>query len=222
MSFTDLITNYYPQFLSGMGETLILTLLSLLIAMILGLVTCFFNLSKFKILRIIAAIYVDLIRGTPILVQAFFIYFGLTQALNFRMPAFTAAIIVLSLNAGAYSSEIFRSGIKAINKGQMEAARSLGMSYWRAMYRVVLPQAFRIVVPSLVNQFIITLKDTSILSVIGLVEITKTGQLIIANNFESFKTWTIVAICYLIIIIPLSRIAKALERSMANGKSGSK
>lgn len=218
MSFLELVSDYYPRFLTGIGMTLGMTLFSLILAMILGLVSCLFAISNVKILRGISHVYVDLIRGTPLLVQIFMIYFGLTSALQFRMPAFTAAVIVLSLNAGAYSSEIFRSGIAAVNKGQMEAARSLGMPYSKAMYRVILPQAFRIVVPSLVNQFIITLKDTSILSVIGVVEITKTGQLIIANNFESFKTWCIVAICYLIVILPLSKFSKMLERRLANGK----
>ena len=131
----------------------------------------------------------------------------------------TAGIITLSLNAGAYLSEIFRSGILAVDKGQMEAARSLGLPKSRAMIKIIIPQAIRIVTPSLVNQFIITLKDTSILSVIGIRELTKTGNLIIATTFESFKTWLAVAVMYLVIIKILSVVSQHIERRLRSGTS---
>jgi ABC-type amino acid transport system permease subunit len=134
------------------------------------------------------------------------------------MAAMTAGVITLSLNAGAYLSEIFRSGIQAINKGQMEAARSLGLPYSRAMAKVILPQAFRIVIPSVVNQFIITLKDTSIISVIGLTELTFQGKQIVASTYKSFCVWIIVGIMYFIIIYILTKLSQLIERRLSNGK----
>jgi polar amino acid transport system permease protein/polar amino acid transport system substrate-binding protein len=165
--FFEYVGTCMPQLLVGMKLTIIMTFLALILAVVIGLVACLFSISKVKPLNWLSGIYLSVIRGTPLLVQAFFIYFGLTSALGLRIPAFNAAIIVLCLNAGAYLSEIFRSGIAAVNKGQMEAARSLGLPYGVAMRKIILPQAIRIVIPSVLNQFIITLKDTSILSVIG-------------------------------------------------------
>nr|MCR5047028.1 amino acid ABC transporter permease [Treponema sp.] len=169
-------------------------------------------------------IYVDAIRGVPLIVLAFFIYFGVPQGMkmifeDFRLPALQAGTIALAMNCGAYMAEIFRAGIESIDKGQMEAARSLGLPYGTSMRRVILPQAFRVMIPSIINQFIITLKDTSILSVIGYPELTNTGRTIAGNTFRSLETWAIVGILYMIVIVTLSRAAKALEqRIKANGK----
>ena len=132
------------------------------------------------------------------------------------ITSFTASIIVLMLNSGAYLSEIFRSGISAINKGQMEAARSLGLPHGVAMRKIILPQAFRIVIPSVTNQFIITLKDTSILSVIGVAEMMRQSQQLIANNFRAFETYAIVAVSYYVLVIILTKLFKLLERRLAN------
>jgi glutamine transport system permease protein len=202
--------------------TVRLTIVSLVLGAVLGMVFCFMALSRSKILRIIDSVYLDIIRGTPLIVQSFFIYFGIPQLLQTFLPAFRlspdiAGIITLTLNAGAYISEIFRSGIMAVDKGQMEAARSLGLPQSHAMFKVIIPQAIRIVIPALLNQFIITLKDTSILSVIGIRELTQTGKLIIATTFESFKTWALVALMYLILIKLLSMLSNKLERSLRNG-----
>ena len=141
------------------------------------------------------------------------------MALGIRLDQNLAGIITLSLNAGAYLAEIFRGGIESINKGQMEAARSLGLTYGLSMRKVILPQAIRTMTPALINQCIITLKDTSLLSVIGVVELTQTGKLIIANNYESFKMWLIIAVMYFIVIMILSKISKQIERKMSYGKS---
>lgn len=154
------------------------------------------------------------------MVQAFFIYFGVPQALQafipaFRLTATQAGVITLSLNAGAYLSEIFRGGIQAVNTGQMEAARSLGLPYFNAMVKIILPQAFRIVVPSVVNQCIITLKDTSILYAIGLRELTMAGSLVVGRTFRSFYTWTIVGIMYFVVIFILTKLSKVLERRLS-------
>lgn len=219
MSFGELISQSLPMFMKGMGLTAELTIVSLIIAMVIGLVSCLMNISKFRILRWLSQIYINIIRGTPLLVQAFFIYFGVTNALSFRMSAFVAGVIALSLNAGAYLSEIFRGGIQAVNNGQMEAARSLGLSYGKAMRKVILPQAFRIVIPSVVNQCIITLKDTSIISVIGLAELTMQGSQVIARTYRSFEVWLIVGTLYFVLVYALTKLSKFVEKRFSLGKS---
>jgi len=218
MGFFELLAQTYPQLLLGLWITVESTLISLIIAAFLGLLFGLMSVSKKKVARGIARVYVDIIRGTPIIVQAFFIYFGITSALGIRMTPLVAGIVALSLNAGAYSAEIFRGGIQAIARGQMEAARSLGLPYSMAMRKVILPQAVRTMLPSLVNQCIITLKDSSIMSVIGLADLTFTGKIIIANNLESFKMWLMVGILYFIVISLLSYASKVLERRMSYAK----
>lgn len=221
MTFAELLAQSWDSLLGGLGLTVRAALISLVFACILGLVFGLFNISKSKVFKFFATIYIDAIRGTPLIVQAFFLYFGIGQAFGIRFDPFVAAVITLSLNAGAYIAEIVRGGILSISHGQMEAARSLGLNYMQSMQKVILPQALRNMLPALMNQFIITLKDTSILSAIGLSELTQSGKIIIARNFESFKTWTIVAIMYLIVITLLSKLSKYVEKRMRNDKSKS-
>lgn len=218
MSIIDLLMEAWPNLMEGLLITVESTVISLLIAAVLGLVFGLMSVSQNKIFKIIAKIYVDIIRGTPLIVQAFFIYFGITAALSIRMDPLTAGIITLSLNAGAYSAELFRGGIESVPKGQMEAARSLGMPYGMAMAKVILPQAIRMMIPALVNQCIITLKDSSILSVIGMAELTMAGKLVIARNLRSFEMWLIVGIIYFIIIMILSKISSYIEGRLKYGK----
>lgn len=219
MSIIDLFVEAWPNLLDGLIVTLESTFVSLLFAACLGLIFGLMSVSHSKVLKVIARIYVDIIRGTPLIVQAFFIYFGITSALSLRMTALTAGIITLSLNAGAYSAELFRAGIEAVPRGQMEAARSLGMPYNMAMTKVILPQAVRTMIPALVNQCIITLKDSSILSVIGMAELTMAGKLVIARNLRSFEMWLIVGIMYFIIITILSKFSSYIEGRLKYGKS---
>ena len=173
-----------------------------------------------KVSKAISLVYVNLIRGVPMIVLAFFVFYGIPYGartilgLRFVLTPLQAGTICLALNCGAYMSEIIRAGIQAIDPGQMEAARSLGLSYWRSMFRVVLPQAIKNMIPSIVNQFIITLKDTSILSVIGFPELVNKAQNVIAITFKSFETWAIVAVMYLVVILALQQVANALERSL--------
>ena len=218
MSFLNLILENGLFLLAAMGKTLELTLLSLVFAAFIGLFFGLLNVSKNKALNVIANIYIDCIRGVPLIVLAFFVYFGIPMATGIRLEALTAGIISLSINAGAYMAEIVRAGIQSIDKGQMEAARSLGLPYGKAMRKVVLPQAIRVMIPSIINQFIITLKDTSILSVIGFPELVKAGQIVIARTFETFRMWAIIAVMYLIVITTLSKTARALERKISHGK----
>ena len=158
-----------------------------------------------------AAIYVEVVRGTPLLVQILFIYFVL-PAFGVNLPAFTSGVIALTLNSAAYISEIFRAGILSIDAGQMEAARALGMTYSQAMRRIILPQTFRRVVPPMTNEGIALLKDSSLVSVIGLTELARTGQELASRYAAPLTIWPIVAVLYLALTFPLTRISDYLER----------
>ena len=215
-NFFEYAVSISPRLFEGLKMTSAMTVCSLILGILVGLLSCFCSISKSFILNKLSGAYLSIIRGTPLMVQATFIYFGLSAALNMPITSFTASIIVLMLNSGAYLSEIFRSGISAINKGQMEAARSLGLPHGVAMRKIILPQAFRIVIPSVTNQFIITLKDTSILSVIGVAEMMRQSQQLIANNFRAFETYAIVAVWYYVLVIILTKLFKLLERRLAN------
>lgn len=209
-----------PLLLEGLKITISVTVLSLIFAFVIGLCSCFFAMSKKAPLRWISRIYVGLIRGTPLLVQVVYIYFAIPQLLQFmgldvRLTPFTAGLITLTLNAGAYMSEIFRGAINAVNTGQMEAARSLGLNHGQAMKKVILPQALRICLPSLVNQFIITLKDSSLISVIGLADIMYQAKIYQGRTMESFATYTWVALYYLVLITALAYVAKLVERKVS-------
>lgn len=214
MSTLDLFKDSLPSMLSGLSMTLKITIISLIIAFILGIIFGLMIISKKKILKYIAVAYVDIIRGTPLIVQAFFIYFGLPGVLNIKIDPFTAGVIAVSLNSGAYMAEIFRGGILAVDKGQMEAARSLGLPYHTAMAKIILPQAIRQMIPSIINQFIIALKDTSILSVIGIKELTQSGEIIISSTYRAFEIWGMVAVFYFVIITVVSLISRTIERRL--------
>jgi His/Glu/Gln/Arg/opine family amino acid ABC transporter permease subunit len=219
-----IITVYGPLLLRAMGQTLLLALCGLFFACILGLIFGLLSVVKSRVCNIISTIFVDVIRGIPMIVLAFFTYFGLPQLINsipgvkVTLSSLQAGTIVLALNCGAYMAEIIRAGIQSVDKGQMEAARSLGLPYWKAMYRVVLPQAIRTMIPSIINQFIITLKDTSILSVIGFPELVNTAKNVVANTMRAFEVWLIVGVMYLIVITIMSRLAKVLERRLNRGR----
>jgi len=214
-SSLQVIIDALPLLLEGTVVTLKLIVISLIIAMVIGLISGLMSTSLNRLLRLVATLYVDIIRGTPLLVQVYFIYFGLPVFLDMRIPAMTAGIIAISLNAGAYISEIFRAGINSISNGQHEAARSLGLTRFQTMRLVVLPQATRRMIPTFVNQFIITIKDTSLLSAIGIAELTQSGEIIISSNFRAFEIWGVVGIFYLIIIVLLSRASRFIERRYA-------
>jgi polar amino acid transport system permease protein/polar amino acid transport system substrate-binding protein len=207
----ELFMKSLPAFAKGIFVTLQITSVALILATAIGLFIGLINIGNNKVLKSFAKVYIDLVRGTPLIVQAFFLYFGMTGALNFKISAETAGIIVISLNAGAYMAEIFRGGIQSIDPGQMEAARSLGLPYATAMRKVVLPQAFKNMIPSILNQFIISLKDTSILTVIGVRELTQSGQIIIASTYRSFEIWTMVGVMYFLLIFTLSTVFRKIE-----------
>lgn len=208
----ELIEHALPMLLVGAGVTIEITAVSVAIGFLIGLFVGIARICQVKILRIIATIYADCIRGTPLLVQIFLIYFALPIVTGQRVEPFVAAVATCGINSGAYVSEIFRAGIQAIDVGQMEAGRSLGLSWWQTMYYVILPQAVRNILPPLGNEFIAMLKDSSLVSVIGFEELTRRGQLIIAQTYGSFEIWTTVAILYLIMTLAISRVVAWLEK----------
>lgn len=220
----EILVKYGELLLAAMGQTLLMALCGLFFACILGLIFGMLSVLKNKVCNVIAQVFVDVIRGVPMIVLAYFVFFGIPYAfksffgISISFTALVAGTICLALNCGAYMSEIIRAGIQSVDKGQMEAARSLGLPYWKAMQKVVLPQAIRTMIPSIINQFIITLKDTSILSVIGFPELVNTAKNVIAIEFKSFQVWIIVGVMYLIIITILSKLAKMLERRLNCGR----
>ncbi|MDH6237350.1 amino acid ABC transporter substrate-binding protein/permease [Cryobacterium sp. CG_9.6] len=210
--FFGLLADSMPALLKGLGLTLLATGLSILIALVLGVMFGFFKVSPFIVLRAIATTYVSIFRGTPLLVQAFFFYFGLPQLTGQSIDVLTAGVLTLSLNAGAYMTEIVRGGIQSVDPGQTEAGRSLGLGYITTMRRVVLPQAVKIMTPSFINQFVMTLKDTSLLAVIGFAELTYQGQQIYAANFRTGETLLIVAALYFVVITLLTTLSNKLDK----------
>lgn len=208
----ELIVRSFSLLLAGAAVTVQITALSVGFGLLIGMFVGMARLSKLLPVRAAAAVYVDFIRGTPLLVQIFLIYFALPILLGARIDPFVAAITACSINSGAYVAEIFRAGIQSIDKGQMEAGRSLGMTWPQTMRHIILPQAFKRVIPPLGNEFIAMLKDSSLVSVIGFEELTRRGQLIIARTYGSFEIWLTVAFIYLLMTFTISRLVDYLER----------
>ena len=208
----DLVVNSFPLLLVGAGVTIKITALSVALGVVIGLIVGIARISRIKILRVLAAIYVDFFRGTPLLVQIFLVYFALPVITGQRVDPFVAAIGSCGINSGAYVAEIFRAGIQSIDKGQMEAGRSLGMTWVQTMRYIIVPQAFKRVIPPLGNEFIALLKDSSLVSVIGFEELTRRGQLIIAKTYGSLEIWISVAVIYLAMTLTISRFVAYLER----------
>lgn len=213
----SVVSEAMPMLAKGMELTIQITFFGIIIAFVIGLVTCLMNISKNKILKGIAGLFIYVIRGTPFLVQLFFLYFGVASAFGVKDKVLIT-IVTLSLNAGAYMAEIFRGSIQSISKGQMEAARSLGLPYGKAMLKVILPQAMRRSIPSLTNQIIISLKDVSIASAIGVAEVFQAGKIIVARNFESTIIYATVGIIYLIVVFVLTKVSTFIERRTSYGQ----
>lgn len=214
----SIITDNLPLLLKGAGVTLEITALAVGLGLLIGMFVGVARLANNRLIRGLAAVYVDCIRGTPLLVQIFIVYFALPQLIGHRIDPFMAAVGACSINSGAYVAEIFRAGIQSIDKGQMEASRALGLSWLKAMRFVIMPQAFKRIIPPLGNEFIAMLKDSSLVSVIGFEELTRTGQLIISRTYASFEIWTAVAIIYLVMTIAISRLVALLEKRFNKGR----
>lgn len=208
----DTIRNAFPYLMEGLQVTLYIFVIAIILGFLIGLLVALLRLAPIKILNWIAKIYVDAIRGTPFIVQLFFIYFGLNSLNFFSLDNTTAGIVTVAINAGAYFSEIIRAGIQSIDKGQTEAARSLGLNATQNMRFIILPQAFRRMLPTITNQAIISLKDTSLLSVIGIADLTQEGRIQASATFDAFNVYLIVGIIYFVVIYLLSMLASFVER----------
>ena len=205
-------SNALPYLLEGLQITIYIFVIAIIIGFLIGLLMALLRLSPFKVLNWIAKIFVDAIRGTPFIVQLFFIYFGLNSLEFISMDNTTAGIVTVAINAGAYFSEIIRAGIQSIDKGQTEAARSLGLNSTQNMRHIILPQAFRRMLPTFTNQAIISLKDTSLLSVIGVADLTQEGRIQASATFQAFEIYLLLGIIYFIVIYLLSMLASFVER----------
>ncbi|MCP4119063.1 MAG: ABC transporter permease subunit [Desulfobacteraceae bacterium] len=203
-----------PVLMNGAKLTIYITLIGLFFGFILGALAGIGKISRNKFINRLTNIYVESVRGTPLMVQVMFLYFGLPLALGMRVPPMTAGIVAIAVNSGAYISEIVRGAVQSINVGQTEAARSIGLTNFQAMLYVVWPQAFKRMIPPLGNQFIISLKDTSLLVVIGVGELTRQGQEIIAVNFRSFEVWMTVALMYLVMTMTIAKLLHMLEKRL--------
>ncbi|GAX03636.1 glutamine ABC transporter substrate-binding and permease protein [Secundilactobacillus pentosiphilus] len=211
-TFMGLIKQNKGALISGFKQTVWLTVVAIFFATLFGVIVGLLGVVPNKFFNGLSTTLIYIFRGLPLLVLALFIYTGIPSLTGQKIPAFIAGIITLMFNEGAYIAAFVKGGINAVDDGQMEAARSLGLPFGKAMRRVILPQGIRIMIPSFINQFIITLKDTSILSIIGIIELTQTGKIIIARNLEGFKVWTIVAIIYLIVITLLTWLSNWVQR----------
>src|SRR5690606_5638581 len=204
-----------PFLLKVLVWTIIITIVGLILGFALGAITGLGRLSKNKLIRGICAVYVEVVRGTPILVQVLFIFSGLTEdIIGFNIDKVTASIIAITINAGAYIAEIVRGAVHSIDKGQHEAGRSLGLTQRQTMRFIIWPQALKRMIPPLGNQFIISLKDTSLFSVIAVGELLYMGKQYYNATFSAFQTLIMVCILYLIITVPTSFYLRKLERKL--------
>jgi glutamine transport system permease protein len=210
----ETIQSALPYLLEGLKVTVHIFIIAIILGFVIGLLVALLRIAPNKILNMVAKIYVNIIRCTPLLVQLFIIYFGFNSLGIVSLDKMTAGIIGIAINAGAYFAETIRAGIQSIDKGQNEAARSLGLTGVQAMFHIILPQAFRRMLPALTNQSIISLKDTSLLSIIGIADLTQQGDIQSSVTYEVFTIWLTVGAIYFIILYALSLVADYLERRM--------
>ncbi|SCW65159.1 polar amino acid transport system permease protein [Paenibacillus tianmuensis] len=217
------LSKYYMFFIDGAKMTLILTIFTVIFGVLLGMVIALMRMSRIWLLKAFAVSYIEFIRGTPMLVQLYIFYYGLPKlgihfpevpGLGSSFPDMMAAIIALSINSAAYVAETFRAGIQSIDKGQMEAARSLGMPHAMAMRFIILPQALRNILPALGNEFIVVIKETSIVSVIGIGELMYKADTVRGNTFQPFEPLILAAIIYFIMTFTLTKLLGVAERRM--------
>jgi amine acid ABC transporter, permease protein, 3-TM region, His/Glu/Gln/Arg/opine family len=226
MNFSFL-SKYWMYYVIGAKNTVLLALLAVVIGVLIGMILAIGRIGKNGFLRFLATAYVEFIRGTPLLVQLFIIYYGL-QTIGIRFPDipiaskviginfadFMAGVITMGINSGAYVCEIFRSGIQSIDKGQSEASRSLGLSYPKTLVYVVIPQAIRNVLPALGNEFVVVIKESSIVSIIGIADLMYKANTVRGNTFQPFEPLLVAALVYFLLTFPLSKLLARIERRM--------
>ncbi|MCG6658433.1 glutamine ABC transporter permease GlnP [Halomonas campisalis] len=210
----SIISGFLPQLIAGARVTLYITVVGLAGGMLIGALVGLMRAYGGHLINGIAFVYVEVIRGTPIVVQVMFLYFALPVLASIRIDPMTTAILAIMINAGAYIAEIVRGAVLSISRGLTEAGLSIGLPRWKVVVHIVGPLAFRRLIPPLGNQCIVSLKDTSLFIVIGVSELTRTGQEIMASNFRAVEIWTAVAVFYLIMTGTLTMILRMIEKRM--------
>lgn len=221
----NIVAKYYPQLLSGVGNTMLIALTGTVAGLAIGLLTGIVRTAPFsrngfvrvlhKILNAVIAVYVEIFRGTPMMVQAMVIYWGYAFASGGNtLPLIPSGILIVSVNTGAYMAEIVRGGIISVDKGQLEGAYSVGMTHAQAMGKVVLPQVLRNILPSISNEFVINIKDTSVLNVIGVTELYYMAGVIKRINLQTFQTYTVICVIYFILTFTVTRLLRLAERRL--------
>lgn len=226
-----IVRHYGPQFLSGAGITMYIsiigTIVGLAIGLIIGVIRTIpteYGMNPLKhgflgFIKFILAAYVEIFRGTPMMVQAIVVYYGLQQAFNINLGHLTAGLLVVSINTGAYMAEIVRGGIQSIDKGQFEAASAVGMTHRQTMFSVVIPQTMRNILPMVGNEFVINIKDTSVLNVISVSELFFAARTVQGAIYRTFETYLVVAVIYFVLTFTVTRILKLIEKKMDGPKS---
>lgn len=216
---SEVMLETIPLLGQGIELTIYLTVVGLFFGFIIGVSGGLSRISRNPILRYLSLFYIEVIRGTPMVVQALFLYFGVPLASGMRINPVTAGIITIAVNSGAYIAEIVRGAIQSVDVGQSEAGRSIGLTRMQTMLYIIWPQAFKRMIPPLGNQFIISLKDTSLLTVIGVAELTRQGQEIVAVNFRSYEVYLTIAFVYLCMTMSIAKVLRMYERKLANRSS---
>lgn len=221
----NIVAKYYPQLLSGVGNTILIALTGTVAGLVIGLLTGIVRTAPFsrngfvralhRILNAVIAVYVEIFRGTPMMVQAMVIYWGYAFATGgSTLPLIPSGILIVSINTGAYMAEIVRGGIISIDKGQFEGAMSIGMTHSQTMFKVIIPQVMRNILPSVSNEFVINIKDTSVLNVIGVTELYYFAGIIKRQSFETFQTYLVVCVLYFILTFTVTRLLRLAERRL--------
>lgn len=215
------LNEYYSVFIQGTKSTILVSIIALFIGFLLGMLVCIMKISTSKVLKTISTIYIEILRGTPILVQIYILYFGLPQiGINFPgifglSSAFVTGAIGLSINSSAYVAEILRGGIQSVDKGQMEASRSLGLGYASTMLHVIIPQGVKNSLPSLANEFIALVKESAIISIVGVQEIMFSSSTVRIATFKALEPYIIAAIIYFVLTFTLSKLVGLLEKKLS-------
>ena len=222
----NIVAKYYPQLLSGVGNTMLIALTGTVAGLAIGLLTGIVRTAPFsrngfvrvlhKILNAVIAVYVEIFRGTPMMVQAMVIYWGYAFASGGNtLPLIPSGILIVSVNTGAYMAEIVRGGIISIDKGQFEGAMSIGMTHSQTMFKVIIPQVMRNILPSVSNEFVINIKDTSVLNVIGVTELYYMAGVIKRINLQTFQVYTVICVLYFILTFTVTRLLRLAEKKLA-------
>ncbi len=216
MKVLELFVEYKHYYITGIKITILLSFLSLIAGVLLGTLLCLLKMSKIKLLSTVSTIYIEVVRGTPMMVQIALVYFGSYVIMGMSMDGFFAALIAVSLNSAAYVAEIIRSGIQSIDKGQWEASRSLGLSNKETMRYIILPQAIKNILPALGNEFVTLIKETAVASTIGVADLMYASKIVQSNSYQAFNPLIVVAVIYFMLTFTLSQLIGVFERRLSH------